>query len=492
LGEFDYTYDAASNPLTANQAGSMGDLEANRTYSYDTLNRLTRADYTDSQDWLGFTPLKSTYDYDDLGNRISHQYRDAAAIAYEHDKANRMTLIDGLPQGYDLAGNVTLAYSANLGTSYIYKYDHHNRLTGVYDDTGTTRKAAFTYDALGRRIEYINDVQDTTTDYYYDGVNEIVETDGSGNDLRYYVHGLSYVDERLMMANIDEYLNESQEYENRPYYFTLDRMYNVRFLVDRAGALVERYAYDAYGRHRIRESCGRGDMDNDTQLTSVDDFRFTAAKNGTIWDPRADMDDDGDVDANDQTAFNDKVAIWPPPTGSPVVRQAFSDVGNRFGFQGRVHFDFDNEASAVNSNLLLVDHRGRMNDPVTGRWPTEDPAGFVDGKNLYEFVGSNPISSADPTGNFKSMGHRRVTMGGYLKSGVRLQGDLIEAVIAENILTDDHSLFVAAAHAQDQRFVPYLQRLLKAIRDVDCDTELLSNFVDEAVIRRRFSRGFLR
>jgi hypothetical protein len=83
-------------------------------------------------------------------------------------------------------------------------------------------------------------------------------------------------------------------------------------------------------------------------------------------------------------------------------------------------------------------------------------------------------------------------MGGYLKSGVRLQGDLIEAVIAENILTDDHSLFVAAAHAQDQRFVPYLQRLLKAIRDVDCDTELLSNFVDEAVIRRRFSRGFLR
>jgi len=91
-----------------------------------------------------------------------------------------MTLIDGLTQGYDLSGNVTLAYSTNLGTSYVYKYDHNNRLTGVYDDTGTTRKAAFTYDALGRRIEHVNDVLDSTTRYYYDGVNEIVETDVVG------------------------------------------------------------------------------------------------------------------------------------------------------------------------------------------------------------------------------------------------------------------------------------------------------------------------
>ena len=91
-----------------------------------------------------------------------------------------------------------MAYSADRSTSYIYKYDHHNRLTGVYDDAGTTRKAAFTYDALGRRIEHVNDVLGTTTRYYYDGVNEIVETDGSGDKLRYYIHGISYVDERLM------------------------------------------------------------------------------------------------------------------------------------------------------------------------------------------------------------------------------------------------------------------------------------------------------
>jgi YD repeat-containing protein len=121
---------------------------------------------------------------------------------------------------YDKAGNLTLAYSADRGTSYIYKYDHHNRLTGVYDSTGTTRKAAFTWDALGRRIEFVNDVLagTPTTRYYYDGVNEVAEYDGSGNRSRTYVHGISYVDERLMMHD---------DATSRPYYYAVNRMYDV-------------------------------------------------------------------------------------------------------------------------------------------------------------------------------------------------------------------------------------------------------------------------
>lgn len=55
-------------------------------------------------------------------------------------------------------------------------------------------------------------------------------------------------------------------------------MYNVRQLLDRAGAIVERYAYDSYGRPRIRESCGRGDTNDDTKLSSTDSPRFTATK----------------------------------------------------------------------------------------------------------------------------------------------------------------------------------------------------------------------
>ncbi|KKL09866.1 hypothetical protein LCGC14_2561590, partial [marine sediment metagenome] len=203
---------------------------------------------------------------------------------------------------------------------------------------------------------------------YYDGVNEIAEYDGAGNRSRTYIHGISYIDERLMMHS-DE--------TDRPYYYVLDRLYNVWLLVDRAGSIVERYAYDAYGRPLIRESVGRGDMDNDTDMDGVDSTRVSDARAGTIWDPRADLDDDGDVDWGDRFIYDIKDNNW-PPAASPTVSQAFSDVGNPFMFQGRPHFAIDTAADAEHDEvqLLLNDHRLRMNDPVIGRWLTRDPIGY--------------------------------------------------------------------------------------------------------------------
>lgn len=49
-------------------------------------------------------------------------------------------------------GNLTLAFSADRGSSYTDRYDYPNRLEAVDDDSDTTRKAALTYDALGRRV----------------------------------------------------------------------------------------------------------------------------------------------------------------------------------------------------------------------------------------------------------------------------------------------------------------------------------------------------
>ncbi len=104
---------------------------------------------TDTQDWTAASEDTTSYQYDDLGNRASHSYRDAANIAYGHDKANRMTALADKTPLYDDAGNLTLAFSADRGTSYKYTYDHNNRLIGIYDDTGSSQSAAFTYDALG-------------------------------------------------------------------------------------------------------------------------------------------------------------------------------------------------------------------------------------------------------------------------------------------------------------------------------------------------------
>jgi hypothetical protein len=192
---------------------------------------------------------------------------------------------------------------------------------------------------------------------------------------RSYVHGISYIDERLLMHDFKQHGPDS---DDRPYYYVLDRMYSVWLLLDRAGAIVERYAYDEYGRPLIRESAGRGDMDNDTDMDSTDLARvWDAAGYGAsyVWDPRADLDDDGDCDLTDYTLYLTKDDSW-PPAGSPTVAQAFSDVGNPFGFQGRVHFALDTDTKATDGTLMLVDNRNRINDPVTGRWTTRDPSPY--------------------------------------------------------------------------------------------------------------------
>ena len=221
---------------------------------------------------------------------------------------------------------------------------------------------------------------------------------------------------------------------DRPYYYTLDRCIldtrqtlcvswpqgrpgrpsrrresRMRFLVDRAGALVERYCYESSGKpltcplrrevvSRVRESCGRGDFNHDTELTSDDRNRLTSAytSGGSIWDPRGDLDDDGDVD--DLDLYDVKDDLWAPGPPSPVVAQAFSDVGNPYMFQGVPHFALDTATSATSPTLPLNQHRARFNDSVTGRWTTRDPVGYWDSMNLYECLLSKPTGYTDPSG----------------------------------------------------------------------------------------------
>src|SRR5580692_8174542 len=49
------------------------------------------------------------------------------------------------------------------------------------------------------------------------------------------------------------------------------------------------------------------------------------------------------------------------------------------------------------ASRTLMHHRGL--DTLKGRWLTEDPIGFAGGdRNLYRFVGNNPVAKTDPSG----------------------------------------------------------------------------------------------
>lgn len=138
-----------------------------------------------------------------------------------------------------------------------------------------------------------------------------------------------------------------------PYYYVIDRMYNVRGIVDYCGSIIERYCYDSYGRPLIRESAGRGDSDNDNDLDSTDPNAVLAGG----FDPRMDVYEDGVRNITDWTALNNKRSNWYPAT-SPTVAQAFSDVDNMYPFQGVPHFAIDTTSNATELVLLLNHHPG--------------------------------------------------------------------------------------------------------------------------------------
>jgi hypothetical protein len=74
----------------------------------------------------------------------------------------------------------------------------------------------YEYDALGRRIEKIDSIAATTTQYYYDGWQALCEYEGTTR--REFVYG-NYLDEALLMvATVDSTSTE--------YYYAHDHLYS--------------------------------------------------------------------------------------------------------------------------------------------------------------------------------------------------------------------------------------------------------------------------
>ena len=73
-----------------------------------------------------------------------------------------------------------------------------------------------------------------------------------------------------------------------------------------------------------------------------------------------------------------------------------SSIGNPYGFTGR---RFDTETG-------LWYYRNRMYSAKLGRFLQRDPAGYVDGMNLFSYVKNNPLRFLDPQGLMSEMGDK--------------------------------------------------------------------------------------
>jgi RHS repeat-associated protein len=424
-------------------------------FQYDALDRvlsaergLARTTFTiggSTHPLEEIAPESKQWSLDTLGNWQNEQTVQGdgttTTSTRAHNATNEVTSIGDESRLYDSNGNVVEVVQAGLTPASRQRlvYDAWNRLVlrEVYagavpsgSNNHLYHRVRQQYNALNWRTVETHEPaqigstvpQHTRRRFYYSGAWQVLAeevrrwTPGSSalptNTLEHQFWGLRNVDEAIL-RRIDRNgngLTDDPPNASASPAFAGDTQYNQ--LVDSnmsvvghvdalTGELRQRMSYDLYGRMRLHLNA---DFNGDGRVDEDDLWQFNIAYLGEYDDGNggasADVNGDGGVNEADLDLFSawyEAQSVKYPPIDD--VRVAYHGyIPEHAPTLSSVGISRPTEAAQVTTYL----GRMRWYEANLGRWLTRDPAGYVDGLNVYQFVRSNPLMFVDPTGLFIS------------------------------------------------------------------------------------------
>ena len=440
-----YTYDDAGNLLTVTEGPAKGGT-ADVTYEYDALNRMTAETsggmthiyaYDAADNRVGTTlgsnddstrvtvsvfdaanRLKSIaeglretrYEYDLGGRTVGKTLPNGDVVTTVFDAVNRPTTIIGNNGGnqlyhyalsYDLVGNLTRSrevYGVESGVgsrSVTLRYDEASRLMQEsVTRVGGSDVTDYTYDRVGNRLSRTRSGSVVEAfSYGYNGLNQLTSLSGASGGVTF---GYDLNGNRTSRIHATQLTSYVYDQENR--------------LVAVGGAhkglpLNLQYAYDYRGRRVQRTEAGQvtrvvfaggqswlETVGGATQVEHIRGAHLGGGVSGLLYTLRPGIpvsfshyNQRGDVVAKTQGAG---VLSW---------QAAYEAYGTR-------PMEWGASADRQKANTKEEDPSGLLNEGLryrdleTGTFLTRDPAGFVDGPNLYGYVRQNPWSKFDPNG----------------------------------------------------------------------------------------------
>ena len=396
--------DIKNNQITERTYDLYGNLFSEKlghelclSYTYDLLNRIQSVNLPDE------TGIEYIFDACNLkkvqrisGNSYIHQIiehtllgkpvksllaGDSLEVNYTYDKAGRCTKIDAphykqeIPEkGYDPAGNLVLCHIQE--EEYEYTYDDHyqiirekeheyqfdslnNRIkkdgeTAIYNalhqliQKGTD---SLLYDSNGNLIQRLEN--DAIIQYTYDALDRLVSVNQNGQFTTYTYDPFN---RRLTRKNREEvkFIYQNQEEIGL---WAEGCIKELRILDHRKMTIAIELENELY--LPIQDILGNIVCIHNAQGKLIEHYRYTAFGESIILDPQ-----------------------------NQVIAESIA----------KNPWQYSNKRRDAESGFIAFGLR--YYDPGLGRWICPDPAGSIDGPNLYAYVHNNPLTFRDDYGLF--------------------------------------------------------------------------------------------
>ncbi len=294
---------------------------------------------------------------------------------------------------YDEAGNlISLSHQAQ---SQSFRRDYaiatgSNRSL-LLDDTSTsssaTRQAIAKdiekhYDAAGnlRRVDHLHQL-------HWDYRNQLqrvtlVERETSTDDLEYYVYGS---DRQRIKKVSQQQSTEGIIYRQETLYLG-DTVISRRYQLNQKSGDIKKVLQQQ--RTRLTVSDGK---DNVLTLETLEEHTGKSQTNNTLWRYQL-----SNILSSATTELDEQGQLISYEEYYPYGETSLSAGRSRIEVESKLYRYSGKEKDNTTG---LYYYGARYYAPWLGRWLNPDPAGTVDGLNLYVFVSGNPVSFYDQGGN---------------------------------------------------------------------------------------------